>query len=69
MVIVIILLLLQALDKEVEKVVLFFLFIQGEIARKLLNLRINMKGVFLEEADNGELLALQSPKDWEGTER
>jgi len=62
----------QALDKEVEKVVLFFLHVQGEIARKLLNLRINMKGVFLEADDDGQLLALSSPRDlldWEGTGR
>lgn len=40
----------QALDKEVEKVVIFFLEAQGEIAHKLLHLRICMRGLPVDEA-------------------
>jgi hypothetical protein len=35
----------QTLDKEVEKVVLFFLATQGDIASRLLELRLRMKAV------------------------
>lgn len=37
----------QHLDKEVEKVVLFFLATQGDIAARLLDLRVRMKGLAL----------------------
>lgn len=41
---------IQALDKEVEKIVLFFLKIQGDIANKLLRLRICMKALPVDDA-------------------
>jgi hypothetical protein len=47
---------IQALDREVEKVVIFFLKAQGEIANKLLHLRLRMRAI-------GPLPPLESNSD------
>lgn len=52
----------KALDREVEKVVIFFLKAQGEIANKLLHLRLRMRAIGPVSAmavEEGEVKALR----------
>lgn len=56
----------QALDREVEKVVIFFLKAQGEIADKLLHLRLRMRAIgplASPESEEAKALRLLSSVD------